>query len=81
MTNVVNAHGCLLLLKAPLIEGMEVEVTNADTQEVRRGRVAWYGGLAEDFRNKLAIELDHPDPNFWGQRYTDFLLQGVVQQR
>lgn len=73
-TRIVNAHGCLVLLKALVMEGTKVELMNCDTKEVRRGHVVWCGGVEADRRNKVAIELEDPDPKFWGHRYVDFLL-------
>lgn len=78
-TKVINAHGCLLLLKAPLPERTRVELVNHDTKEVRRGRIAWSGGVGADRRNRVAIELEDPDPKFWGPRYIDFLLWVALQ--
>lgn len=73
-TQVVNAHGCLLLLRAALWVGTEVELVNLSSQAVRRGKVAWGGEVSSDGRNKVGIELDEPDPHFWGPQYEDTLL-------
>ncbi len=77
-TRIVNAHGCLVFLKAMVIEGTKVEVMNCDTKEVRRGHVAWCGGVEIGRRSQVAIELEDPDPKFWGHRYIDFLLWTVL---
>jgi len=73
-TKVVNAHGCLLLLKAVVVEGLSIELINPDTNEVRRGRVVFCGAVDSAGRTQVGVELEDPDPKFWGQRYVDFLL-------
>jgi hypothetical protein len=72
-TEIVNAHGCMLSLKSVVPERLSVEVINRDTNEARKGHVAWCGAVSGG-RNQVGIELDDPDPKFWGQRYSDFLL-------
>ncbi|MFQ5724344.1 MAG: hypothetical protein ACE5G6_07605 [Terriglobia bacterium] len=77
-TRIVNAHGCMLLLKASLMVNTPVEITNSDTREARKGHVAWSGSVGADGRNKVAVELEDPDPKFWGPRYVDFLLWAIL---
>lgn len=67
-TQVVNAHGCTVTLKAVMFEGTPVEVFNRDTNGVRKGRIVCCGA-APDGRNQASIELAEPDPKFWGTRY------------
>lgn len=78
-TKVVNAHGCLLSLKAPVTEGQTVELVNRSTKNARRSRVIFCGRVGADGRTEVAVELDHPDPRFWGERYVDFLLWMALQ--
>lgn len=73
VTWVVNAHGCLTLLKQLLPEGLEVELENRATQAVSRGRVAWSGERCADGRSKIGIDLETPDPEFWGPIYTSLI--------
>lgn len=71
-TLVVNTHGCLVYLKAPLPEGMDVELRNGVSDEVRKGRVAWSGEVTLDGRNKVGIELEEADAAFLGPQYAEF---------
>lgn len=73
-TRVVNAHGCLVLLRSVLRDGQRVELVNRETQEVHNGRVVWCGAVERDGRSRVGIELENPTPEFWGQQYVDFLL-------
>lgn len=72
-TRVVNAHGCLLLLKAPVFEGMTLELVNRNTNAVHPGRVVCCGAIEPDGRTQVGVELDRPDDGFWGEQYVDFL--------
>ncbi len=80
-TKVINAHGCFLLLKALVIEGINVELVNPDTKEVRKGRVIWCGEAGVGGGNDVGIELENPDPKFWGQKYDDFLVQATMRDK
>ena len=79
-TDMVNAHGCLVLLNAFVSEGMDVEVINTVSEEIRKGRVAFSGEVSLDGRNKVAIQLAEPEATFWGPRYADF-ARWVTQGR
>ncbi|MFQ5791781.1 MAG: PilZ domain-containing protein [Acidobacteriota bacterium] len=71
-TGVVSAHGCTVWLKGVVFEGIAVELTNRDTKMVRKGRVTFCGEIGPDGRNQVGIELDEPDPKFWGSQYAEF---------
>ncbi|MFQ5816332.1 MAG: hypothetical protein ACE5H2_00020 [Terriglobia bacterium] len=79
-TKIINAHGCLLTLKAAVSEQMNVELVNPETQEVHKGRVVWCGGVDPQGRTQVAVELENPDPKFWGQAYADFLLSAAMKE-
>lgn len=79
-TKVVNARGCLLLLKGAVSEGVDVEIINRDSNEARKGRVVWSGEAIAVGRNRIGIELEDPDPRFWGNRYVDFLLWTTLEE-
>lgn len=74
-TRVVNAHGCLVLLKASLAEGQRVTLTNRESNQTQPGRVVWNGGVEQGRLHRTGIELATPDPKFWGQPYVDFVLR------
>lgn len=80
-TQVVNGHGCLLLLRGKVAEGMTVDLMHRDTQEVRKGRVVCCPGADPDGRTQVGVELDDPDPKFWGQRYVDYLVWEACHPR
>jgi len=70
-TVVVNAHGCLLTLRAPLLVGAPLEITHGETGAVRRGRVVWCGEVAPDGRTRVGVELADSAPEFWGSGYAE----------
>lgn len=78
-TMVINAHGCFLSLKAAVIEGINVELVNPATNAVRNGRVIWCGEAGVGGTNNIGIELENPDPKFWGQKYDDSLLHAAAR--
>lgn len=73
-TRIVNAHGCLVWLKADLPRETKVELLNNSTGRVRRARIAWHGGKTENGHYKVSVELDEPDVSFWGPDYAGFLV-------
>lgn len=80
-TRVINGHGCMVLLKGLLSEGLTIELLNRSTNEVRNARVVWCGGVGPDGRTQVGMELVEPDPKFWGPQYVDFLLWAALQTR
>ena len=64
-TLAVNAHGALIRLTAPVIEGEEIVIRNERTQEEQICRVV-YIGPAEGARVQAGIEFLHPTPQLWG---------------
>lgn len=72
-TRVINSHGCLVLLKAPIAAGQSVELVNLETKDKASGRVVWSGAVEPDGRAQVGIDLENPNPEFWGKRYTEFL--------
>ena len=79
-TRVVNAHGCLLLLKAPVSQGQRIELVNRNTGNVRGGRVVWCGAIEADGRTQVGVELESPDFDFWAEQYTAFLQWSALQK-
>ncbi len=78
-TRTVNAHGCLVLLRAPVYEGLGIELVNLDSHKTSRGRVVWCGSVELDGRTQVGIELENSDPHFWGEQYVEFLLWLAMQ--
>jgi hypothetical protein len=78
-TRTVNAHGCLVLLRAPVYEGLGIELVNLDSHKAGRGRVVWCASVELDGRTQVGIELENPDPHFWGEQYVEFLLWLAMQ--
>ncbi len=70
-TVIINEHGCLLTLKAPVIEGMSLEVRNRSSNEARKGKVVWCGGTSPQGDNQVAIELERAGSEFWGRQYAE----------
>jgi len=79
-TRVVNAHGCLLLLKAPVFQGQRIELVNRNTGNARGGRVVWCGAIEADGRTQVGVELESPDSDFWGEQYTGLLQWAALQK-
>jgi hypothetical protein len=64
-TLVVNAHGCLVLLRTQLKPGQSLLLTNNATREKQECRVA-YQGKMQDAKQQVALEFQHPLPDYWG---------------
>lgn len=73
-TGVANAHGCLVLLRATVFEGLGVEIVNLQTRQGRKGTVVWCGRIEKGGLTRVGIEIEKMDEQFWGERYSDFLL-------
>jgi hypothetical protein len=73
-TEIVNAQGCLVSLKAPLDVGEQVELVDIGGHKARPGRVVWRGSTRRAARGLVGIALQAPDHKIWGQEYAKFLL-------
>jgi hypothetical protein len=67
-TIVVNAHGALFYLQAPLAMGAIIVVTNSATLEDQESRVVYIGGNSERGQ-RIGIEFLTPAPRFWGVEF------------
>ena len=67
-TIVVNAHGALFYLQAPLAMGAIVTVTNPDTLEEQESRVVFVGSTS-DRGQRIGVEFLTPAPRFWGVEF------------
>ncbi|HVB54885.1 MAG TPA: PilZ domain-containing protein [Candidatus Acidoferrales bacterium] len=65
-TVAVNAHGCLVLLNAPLLfhRNQEIFLVNPKTAEELPGRVVSLGKL-EDGKIPVGVQFAEPSPLFW----------------
>lgn len=63
-TLVVNAHGALISLAAPVIAGQRIRVSNSATQQSMVCRVV-YVGSPQAGRHQMGIEFEKPCPAFW----------------
>jgi hypothetical protein len=67
-TIVVNAHGALFYLQAPVAMGGTVLLTNPATLEEQESRVVFIGGTA-DRGQRVGVEFLTPAPRFWGVEF------------
>jgi hypothetical protein len=63
-TLVVNAHGALIALGAPVTAGQEITIHNQATRDSRICRVAHVGNVNAG-KIQLGIEFLQPAPVFW----------------
>jgi hypothetical protein len=63
-TLVVNAHGALIALAAPVKMGSSFTISNNRTKETLECRVAFVGH-AQAGKTQVGIEFVNPSPNFW----------------
>jgi hypothetical protein len=63
-TLVVNAHGALIELAAPVLLGQRITVSNSATRHSRRCRVAYLGASFEG-KVRVGVEFLRPSPSFW----------------
>jgi hypothetical protein len=63
-TLVVNAHGALISLAAPVVAGQQITISNKATQEQRECRIV-YLGTPNAGKVQMGIEFVKPSPSFW----------------
>jgi len=63
-TLVVNAHGALIALNAPVTADQLITVANKSTQQSLDCRIV-YLGRAQDGKTQMGIEFLKPSPAFW----------------
>jgi len=63
-TLVVNAHGALISLAAPVLAGQQITITNKVTEESLDCRVV-YLGSGQAGKTQMGIEFVKPSPSFW----------------
>lgn len=63
-TVTVSAHGCLVHLKARVIQMQELLIVNPATQQQVQGSVVFVG--EESNPREIGIEFAAPSPQFWG---------------
>lgn len=70
-TKTVSAHGCLVSLRSPILEGADVTLVNPATGATRSAHVVWSGPDTEQHLNTVGIDLKEPDAAFWGPKYEE----------
>ena len=65
-TEIVNAHGGLLRMKAKLPRGAPVELSRPRTQEKVQARVVFLGQEGADGLWRAGVEFTAPNVTFWG---------------
>jgi hypothetical protein len=63
-TMMVNANGCMLMLKAALVKGQQVSIVNPTTTEELPCKVVFLGRKA-DGRTEIGLEFAEASPLFW----------------
>jgi hypothetical protein len=63
-TLVVNAHGALISLKAPVSAGQHLTLSNRATRKTVPCRIV-YLGAQQAGKVQMGIEFDSPCPSFW----------------
>jgi hypothetical protein len=67
-TIVVNAHGCLLMLKHDVTMDAVLQLSNPETQEDQETRVVFLGSPMER-GVRVGVEFLQPAPRFWGVEF------------
>lgn len=63
-TLVVNAHGALISLAAPIAGGQRISVSNKATQKSVDCKVVHLGTLQAG-KTQMGVEFERPCPSFW----------------
>lgn len=63
-TLVVNAHGALIALEAPVAAGQVITVANKSTQKSLECRIVYLGN-AQGGKTQMGIEFVSPSASFW----------------
>ena len=63
-TVAVNAHGCLVMLKTPVLREDQVSLVNPKTAEELPSKVVSLG-KSEEGKVPVGIEFGEPSPLFW----------------
>ena len=66
LTEIVNAHGALLRMKAPVAVGTEVEVTHGHTKKITKAVVVYTEEPEKGKRAGVGLELEAASQQFWG---------------
>jgi hypothetical protein len=63
-TLVVNAHGALISLAAPVAAGQHISIFNKATSKSLDCRIV-YLGTAQGGKTQMGVEFVRPSPSFW----------------
>ena len=63
-TLVVNAHGALISLAAPVVANQKICVSNNATQQTQECRIVYLGNTQAG-KAQMGVEFLSPSPSFW----------------
>lgn len=63
-TLVVNAHGALISLAAPVTTGQQIQISNKATKQSLSCRIVYVGALQAG-KAQMGIEFEKPSASFW----------------
>lgn len=63
-TLVVNAHGALISLAAPVVANQKVFVSNSVTRQTQECRIVYLGNTQAG-KAQMGVEFLNPSPTFW----------------
>jgi hypothetical protein len=69
-TAVINLHGALILAAGPWASGTRFKIRNRKNNRSIRARVVWTGPLDEAGLQRLGVEFEEPESDFWGDDYS-----------
>src|ERR1700722_1441566 len=64
-TVVVNEHGCLIGMKAPLFKGQHVRIVNPKTKEEVPCAVVFFGKINAEGKTEVGLAFNVPSLRFW----------------
>ena len=81
-TLALNAHGALIAIKPPVLEGEQLTVKNVKTGEQQPSRIVYIGESGSD-GVQVGIEFLSPSPQMWGVVFPpeDWIGSGRASQQ
>ena len=78
-TKVVNKYGCLIIVDVTIPREARIILFNPATQSSVAARLVAHGttdtqgrqSVLLELENSFGVELDKPDPDFWGAKYLE----------
>jgi len=69
VTEIVSAHGALILLAASVSKGQRLVLTNPRTQASLECTVVYFGHVGADHRRQVGLNFSLQNPDFWQIRF------------